>query len=138
MKWCAQAGSKMTHSFRACSAHQNVVLLVDAMYWDLTYKYLLKKIVYNPESNKCTMHRYESCPDTAILKEFLDQELNKHEDDEKLNYCQWSHCGSSIIDNLYRDLRRKQRDFDWCYWWFKKTFSNRKVKNYQFLIQDEI
>ena len=87
----------MTHSFRACSSHQNVVLLVDAMYWDLTYKYLLKKIVYNPESNKCTMHRYESCPDTAILKEFLDQELNKHEDDEKLNYCQWSTADRALL-----------------------------------------
>ena len=42
-----------------------------------------KKIVYNPESNKCIMHQCESCPDTATLKEFLDQELNEHEDDEK-------------------------------------------------------
>ena len=28
-----------------------------------------------------------SCPDTATLKELLDQELNKHEDDEKFNHC---------------------------------------------------
>ena len=35
-----------------CSAHQNIVLLVDAMDWGLTYKDLIKKIVYNPESNK--------------------------------------------------------------------------------------
>ena len=87
----------MTHSFCACSAHQNVVLLVDAMYWDLSYKYLLKKIVYNPESNKCAMHRYESCPDTATLKKFLDQELDKHEDDEKLNYCQWDTAHRALL-----------------------------------------
>ena len=31
----------------------------------------------------------QSCPGTAILKEFLDQELNDHEDDEEFNYCQW-------------------------------------------------
>ena len=35
-KWCVLVGSKMTHSVCACSAHQNVVLLVDAMDGDLT------------------------------------------------------------------------------------------------------
>ena len=34
------------------------------------------------------MHRYESCPGTEALKEFIDQELKKNEDDEKFNYCQ--------------------------------------------------
>ena len=37
-KWCVLAGSKMTHSVCAYSAHQTFVLLVDAMDWDLTYK----------------------------------------------------------------------------------------------------
>ena len=80
-KWYILDGSKMTNSVCVCSAHQNVMLLVDAMDGDLTYKDLIKKIVYNPESNKCIMHRCESCPGTATLKEFLDQELNEHEDD---------------------------------------------------------
>ena len=35
------------------------------------------------------MHWCESCPGTVTLKEFLDQELNKHEDDEKFEYFQW-------------------------------------------------
>ena len=87
-KWCVLAGSKMTHSVCVCSTHQNVVLLVDAMDWDLTYKDLIKKIVCNTESNKCIMRRCESCPGTATLKEFLYQELNKHKNDEKFNYCQ--------------------------------------------------
>ena len=78
----------MTHSVCVCSAHQNVVLLVDAMDWDLTYKDLTKKIVYNRESNKCIIHRCESFPGTATLKEFLDQQFNVHEEDEKFNYRQ--------------------------------------------------
>ena len=41
-KWRVLDGSKMTHSVCICSAHQNVVLLVDAMYWDMTYKDLIK------------------------------------------------------------------------------------------------
>ena len=39
---CVLAASRMTHSVCLCSAHQNVVLLVDAMDLDLTYKYLIK------------------------------------------------------------------------------------------------
>ena len=41
-RWCVLTGSKMTHSVCVCSAHQNVVLLVDAMDGDLTYKDLIK------------------------------------------------------------------------------------------------
>ena len=55
-KWCVLIGSKMTHSVCVCSAHQNVILLVDAMESDLTYKDLIKNIVYNSESNKYIMH----------------------------------------------------------------------------------
>ena len=37
-KWFVLAGSKMTHSVCVCSAHQNIMLLIDTMDWDLTYK----------------------------------------------------------------------------------------------------
>ena len=46
--------------------------------------------------------------------------------------------GSSNIDNSYSHLRRKERDFDWCYWWFNKTFLYPKAKNYKSLIQGKI
>ena len=39
------------------------------------------------------------------------------------------HYGSSNIDNLYIHLRKIQRDFGWCYWWFNKTFLYHKAKN---------
>ena len=42
-KWCVLTGSKMTHSVCVCStSNQNIVLLVDVVDWDLTYKDLLK------------------------------------------------------------------------------------------------
>ena len=82
------AGSEMPHSVFVCSAHPNVLLLVDAMGWDLTYKNLIKKMVHKPESNKWIMHWCKSSPGTETLKEFLDQKLNEHEGDEKFNYCQ--------------------------------------------------
>ena len=96
-KWCVLAGSEMTHFVCICSAHQNVVVLVDAMDWDLTCKDLIKKIVCNSETNKCNMHWCESCPGTSTLKEFLDQKLNEHEDDEKFNYCQWNTMDWAIL-----------------------------------------
>ena len=65
--------SKVTQSVSVCSTHQNVVLLVDAMDWDLTYKYPIKKIFYNPEDNKYIVYRCESRPGTATLKDFLNR-----------------------------------------------------------------
>ena len=90
----------MTHSVCVCSADQNFVLLVNAMDWDLTYKDLIKKIGCNTESSKCPRHWYESCPATPTMKDFLDQELNTHEDDKKLNNCQWDTIDREILTTL--------------------------------------
>ena len=87
----------MIRSVCVCSAHQNIVLLVVETDWDLTYKDLIKKVFCNTESNKCIIHQCESCPVTATLKECLDQELKKHEDDEKFNYCQWDSTDQAIL-----------------------------------------
>ena len=43
------------------------------------------------------MHWCESCPGTATLKEFLDQELNEHEDDQKFSYCRWVTVDRAIL-----------------------------------------
>ena len=42
------------------------------------------------------MDWFETCPGTATLKEFLDEEFNKHEDDKKFNYCQWNTTDRAI------------------------------------------
>ena len=67
------------------------------MDWNLTHKDLIKNIVCNTDSNKCIMHWWEPFPGTPALKEFLDQELNEHEDDEKFNYCQWDTTDQGIL-----------------------------------------
>ena len=46
------------------------------------------------------MHRCESCPGTATLKRFLGQEFSKHEDDEKLNYCQRDTTDRAILTTV--------------------------------------
>ena len=42
-KWCVLAGSSGTHSVCVCSIHQNAILLVDVINWDITYKDLILK-----------------------------------------------------------------------------------------------
>ena len=54
------------------------------------------------------MHWCESCPGTATLKEFSDQELNKHEDDEKFNYCQWDSTDRAILTTFAATYERIQ------------------------------
>ena len=55
-KWCVLAGSSGTHSVCVCSIHQNAILLVDAIYWDITYKDLISKIVCDSTRKECMMH----------------------------------------------------------------------------------
>ena len=43
------------------------------------------------------MHRCESCPGTVALKEFLDQEFNEHEGDDKFSYCQWDTTDRALL-----------------------------------------
>ena len=56
-KWCVLAGSSGTHSVCVCRIHQNAILLVDAINWDITYRDLTyvfvmsrKHIRVNPHS----------------------------------------------------------------------------------------
>ena len=69
------------------------------MDWYLTYKDLIKKTVYNPESRKCIMHRCESCCARKLPKDYLDQKLNEQQDDEKFNYCWWDSKDRAILTN---------------------------------------
>ena len=73
------AASKMAESVCVCSAHENIMLLVDAM--DLEIQRPDQEDRLQPWEQQMHMHWCESCPGTATLKEFLDQELNEHEDD---------------------------------------------------------
>ena len=79
------------------------------MDWESTYKDLIKKIGYNPESVKYVMYQCESYPGTATLREFLDEELNEREDDQKFNYCQYDTTDQAILTTFTATI---QRDFD--------------------------
>ena len=60
------------------------------------------------------MHCCESCLGTAILKKFLAQELNEHEDDKKFNYCQWAAADRAILTTFtatYEECKETLIDF---------------------------
>ena len=88
-KWCVLAGSSGTHSVCVCSIHQNAILLVDAINWDITYKDLISKIVCDSTRKECMMHQCESCPGRARLKQFLDEQLSDVDSESEFHYNQW-------------------------------------------------
>ena len=87
-KWCVLAGFSGTHSVCVCSIHQNAILLVDAINWDITYKDLISKIVCDSTRKECTMHQCESCPGRAGLKQFLDEQLSDVDSESEFHYNQ--------------------------------------------------
>ena len=70
------AGSSGTHSVCVCTTHQNTILLVDALNWEVMYKDLVSKVVCDPSSHECMMHCCTNCPGTNTLCTFLEEELN--------------------------------------------------------------
>ena len=88
-KWCVLAGSLGTHSVCVCSIHQIAILLVDAINWDITYKNLISKIVWDSTRKQYMMHWCESCPGRAGLKKFLNEQLSDVDSESEFHYNQW-------------------------------------------------
>ena len=84
-----RAGSSGTHSVCVCSIHQNAILLVDAINWDITYKDLISKIVCDSTRKECMMHWCESCPGRAGLKQILDEQPSDVDSESAFCYNQW-------------------------------------------------
>ena len=87
-KWCELAGSSGTHSVYVCGIHYNAILLFDAINWDITYKDLISKIVCHSTRKECVMHRCDSCPGRAGLKQFLDEQLCDVDSESEFHYNQ--------------------------------------------------
>ena len=88
-KWCVIAGSSGTHSVCVCPSHQNTILLVDALNWEVTYKDLVHEVVRDPSNHECLMHHCINCPGTNALCKFLEEELSDIDPDFQIHYSQW-------------------------------------------------
>ena len=84
------------------------------------------------------MHQCESCPSTATLKGFLDQELNKHEDDEKFYYWRWDAIDRAILATFTATYKECKETLTYVIDDLTRHSCITKLKNYQFLTQSEI
>ena len=83
-KWCKIIGSSGSHSVCVCTIHQNTVLACHAL--NLNYKVLISKVVCNPESKICMIHRCPKCPGKDDLLQYL-QRLQLSGD--QISFQQW-------------------------------------------------
>ena len=72
-----------------CTTHQNTILSVYALNWEVTYKDLVNKVVCDPSNCECMMHRCTNCPGTNALRKFLEEELSDIDPDFQFHYSQW-------------------------------------------------
>ena len=77
------------HSVCVCTTHQNTILLVDTLNWEVTCKDLVNKAVCDPSNCECMMHRYTNFTGTNALRKFLEEELRDMNLDFQLHYSQW-------------------------------------------------
>ena len=57
----------------------------DALNWEVTYKDLVNKVMCDPSTCECMMHRCTYCPGTNALRKFLEDELSSAQ-------CHYSQC----------------------------------------------
>ena len=67
-KWFVIAVSSGTHLICVCTTHQNTILLVHALNWEVTYKDLVNKLVCYPSNCEYMVHPCTSCPGTNVLQ----------------------------------------------------------------------
>ena len=56
--------------------HQNIILLIDALNWEVTFKDLVNKGVCDTSNCNCVMHRCTKSPGTNAVRKFLEEELS--------------------------------------------------------------
>ena len=87
-KWCVIAGLSGTSSVCVCTTHQNTILLVDALNWEVTYKDVVNK--------QCVIHQIVNVwcivvltvQEKNTLHKFLEEELSEIDPDFQFHYSQ--------------------------------------------------
>lgn len=161
-KWCISAGSSGTHAVCVCTHHQNTILLLNAVQWDIKYKDVMAKIVCDPLSNECMVHRCSNCPGSDALRSFLKDKLSDFDEDDELQFNQWEStdrpqmitqtvCISDFIDLVVKriDNLTSHSFIAKCQAKFLKDLKEEIqpnecivlgdfAENYEFVVQDEI
>ena len=96
-KSCVIAGKSGTHLVCVCAVYQNAVLLVDALDWDVTYTYLVSKILCDSTNRECMMDRCENYPGKEALRTFSNEELTNFDEDEEFHYMNCETTGQTTL-----------------------------------------
>ena len=130
---------------RVCTTHQNKILFVDALNWEVTCKNLVNKVVRDPSNHECMMHHCTNCPGTNALGKSMEEELSDIDPDFQFHYLQWQTTDKASLvtatpiceeykDTLISAINAK-----------KKSLKANEVlvlgyfaENYQFLVKDKI
>ena len=75
-------GSPGTHSVCVCTIHQNVNLMLNAVYLDKSYHELLDMLVSDRNSKECMIHRCPDCPDPSKLFEYLTEQIIGYDEED--------------------------------------------------------
>ena len=160
-KWCVVVGSSGTNLIFVFTTHQNTRLLVETLNWEVTEKDYASKVVCDPSSRECIMHRCTNCPRTNALSKSV-EELSDTDPDFQFHCSQWqtadraslvtvtSTCEefkNSLISAI--NVITKHSFLAKCHTNFlrakKESLKANEVivlgdfnENYQFLVQDEI
>ena len=84
-KCCVNA----THSVCVCTTHQNSILQVNPLNWEVTYKDLVNKVVSDPSNFECMMYHCTNYPGTKALRKFLDGVLIDIDPYFQFHYSWW-------------------------------------------------
>ena len=137
-----QVQQVLTHC--VCTHHQNTILLLSAIKWNVTYKVLMEKIVCDTLRMSAW---FRDCPGTEALRNYLDQQLEGIDVDEEFHFNQWKSSDRSqlitqtvtvddykdqVIESInLKDLKINLKDNE-C------IVLGDFAENYEFVVQDEI
>ena len=100
-KWCILAGASGTHSVCVCTHHQNIKLMISAIDKDIDYKDLMSMCVCNVNNRDCMLHHCDICPESSILKSFLNKKIDEKETDTmEIKFKQWKNTDRSTLEDM--------------------------------------
>ena len=79
---------------------------------DLEYPELIAKMVCDPSSKDCMLHRCNNCPEKEAVQQYLEEKIQEHYDeDDEVTFKQWQHTDRTTlikqqmtVDDYIQDL----------------------------------
>ena len=128
--------------------HQNTILLVDALNWEVTYKDLVNKVGCDSSNCECMMHRCANCCDIILIFDFTTHKGQTADRASLVTFISTcEECNNILISAIY-DITKHSFFAKWHTNFLTAKKDSLKeneeivlgdfAENCQFLVQDEI